>query len=122
MQDPHETSALIGADKVEGTKVYNADGEHLGEIHEVMIDKISGNVAYAVMSFGGFLGIGQKYHPLPWSALDYDTDAEGYVVSLTREQLEGGPTYDVGKKPRWGDRDYETKLHDYYSLPPYWLA
>jgi hypothetical protein len=105
MQHTHETSALIGADKVDGTKVFNADGEHLGEIHEIMIDKISGNVAYAVMSFGGFLGMGQKYHPLPWSALDYDTDTEGYVVNLSRDQLESGPTYD-----------------DYYGLPPYWMA
>ena len=122
IETTRETSSLISADKVEGTKVYSAEGDHLGEIHEVMIDKISGNVAYAVMSFGGFLGIGEKYHPLPWSALDYDTDAGGYVVNLSRDQLEGGPTFDAGKTPRWGDRDYETRLHDYYGLPPYWMA
>ena len=122
IETTRETSPLISAHKVEGTKVYSAEGDHLGEIQDVMIDKISGNVAYAVMSFGGFLGIGEKYHPLPWSALDYDVDAGGYVVNLSRDQLEGGPTFDAGKTPRWGDRDYETKLHDYYGLPPYWMA
>lgn len=118
----HETSTLIGADKVEGTKVYNPNGDHLGEIHEVMIDKVSGNVAYAVMSFGGFLGLGQKYHPLPWSALKYDTNAEGYVINLSRDQLESGPAYGTEDMPHWGDRDYEKRLHDYYGLPPYWAV
>jgi hypothetical protein len=122
MENLSESNSLIGADKVQGTPVYSAEGDHLGEIHEIMIDKLSGNVAYAVMSFGGFLGMGEKYHPLPWSALDYETDAGGYVVNLSREQLEGGPSYEREATPRWGDRDYETKLHDYYGLPPYWMA
>ena len=68
-----ETSSLISSDKVEGTAVYNRPGDKLGSIHSVMIDKISGKVAYAVMSFGGFLGIGDRYHPLPWHVLTYDT-------------------------------------------------
>jgi hypothetical protein len=113
---------LIGSDRVGGTEVYNPDGEHLGEIREIMIDRLSGNVAYAVMSFGGFLGVGEKYHPLPWSALKYDKDIGGYVVNVSRDQLRGGPAYDASKEPGWGDRDYETKLHDYYGLPPYWLV
>jgi sporulation protein YlmC with PRC-barrel domain len=66
-----ETSTLISSDKVEGTAVYNREGEKVGSIHTLMIDKASGKVAYAVMSFGGFLGIGDRYHPLPWSVLDY---------------------------------------------------
>jgi hypothetical protein len=120
MQHTHETTALIGADKVEGTEVYNAAGEHLGEIHEVMIDKISGKVAYAVMSFGGFLGMGEKYHPLPWSELDYDTKMGGYVVSATKEQLQGAPSFDAKASPAWGDRSYEKSIHDYYGAPTYW--
>src|SRR5262245_33318692 len=67
-----ETRSLIAASKVEGTNVYNRRGESLGSIYDVMIDKRSGNVAYAVMSFGGFLGMGERYHPLPWAVLDYD--------------------------------------------------
>ena len=84
-----ETSSLISSDKVEGTSVYDRRGEKLGSIHSVMIDKISGKVAYAVMSFGGFLGIGDRYHPLPWHVLTYDTGQGGYVVDLDRSKLEG---------------------------------
>jgi PRC-barrel domain len=84
-----ETGDLISSDKVEGTAVYNRGGEKLGSIHSVMIDKRSGKVAYAVMSFGGFLGIGDRYHPLPWNVLTYDSRQGGYVVDLDRSMLEG---------------------------------
>ena len=86
-----ETSALISSDKVEGTAVYNREGEKLGSINSVMIDKVSGKVAYAVMSFGGFLGMGDRYHPLPWHVLTYDTAQGGYVIDLDPGMLEGGP-------------------------------
>ena len=117
-----ETSSLIAADKVQGTWVYIAAGENLGSIHDLMIDKKSGNVAYAIMSFGGFLGIGNDYHPLPWSVLRYDTRLGGYVVSLNRAQLEGAPSYAEDAEPEWGDREYERKIHDYYGVGPYWGA
>ena len=120
LQQTH--NSLIGADKVDGTAVYDTAGERLGEIHDVMIDKLSGRVAYAVLSFGGFLGLGEKYHPLPWNALKYDTSLGGYVVNLSREQLEGSPAYDDDDEPAWGDRAYEKGIHDYYGLPPYWMA
>ena len=84
---------LIAADKVEGTAVYNTGGDRLGTIEDLMIDKISGRVAFAVMSFGGFLGIGENHHPLPWSILTYDTTKGGYVVDLTRERLQSTPSY-----------------------------
>ena len=115
-----ETTSLISAGKVQGVAVYNAAGESLGSIYDVMLDKRSGNVAYAIMSFGGFLGIGDKYHPIPWSLLKYDTSKGGYVVNLDRKQLEGAPAYSVGTDPGWGNRDYETRLHDYYGVGPYW--
>ena len=98
----------------------HATGDSLGAIHDVMIDKPSGKVAYAIMSFGGFLGMGNQYHPLPWSVLKYDTNLGGYVVNLDKRQLEGGPAYDVGDEPAWGDRAYERKIHDYYGVGPYW--
>jgi hypothetical protein len=120
MDHERETTTLIGSDKVAGTKVYNAAGEHLGEIADIMIDKVSGRVAYAVMSFGGFLGMGEQYHPLPWSTLTYDVDKAGYVVNLSREQLEGAPRYEAETRPDWGDRAYEQRLHDYYGVNPYW--
>src|SRR5918912_831525 len=94
-----ETSELIASDKVEGTEVYNPQGEHLGEVHNFMVNKRSGRVEYAVMSFGGFLGIGESYHPLPWNELTYDTNQGGYVVNLTRAQLEGAPTYSAPDTP-----------------------
>ena len=102
-----ETSSLISADKVSGTDVYNTAGDSLGEILDVMIDKQSGKIAYAVMSFGGFLGIGERYHPLPWSALKYDTRQGGYVVGLTKGELQGAPTFGPDETPAWGDRAYE---------------
>jgi PRC-barrel domain len=120
MDTVRETSSLIAANKVQDTPVYNNSGESLGSIHDVMIDKKSGNVAYAIMSFGGFLGIGNSYHPLPWSVLKYDTNKGGYVVNLDRRQLEGAPAYPAGSAPAWGDRDFETKIHDFYGVNPYW--
>jgi hypothetical protein len=113
-----ETDRLIASDKVEGTAVYNRAGERLGSVQNVMIDKFSGQVAYAVMSFGGFLGIGERYHPLPWRALTYDTRLGGYVVDLGREQLEGAPSYGRDEAP-WGDPAYGRGISDHYGVPPY---
>ena len=85
-----------------------------------MIDKRSGKVEYAVMSFGGFLGMGQSYHPLPWQVLDYDERQGGYVVDLDKERLQGAPTFRRDENPGWGDRNYEQGIHDYYKAAPYW--
>ena len=115
-----ETTRLISGDRVSGTSVYNEAGESLGEIDDVMIDKVSGRVAYAVMSFGGFLGMGQKYHPVPWSLLKYEPAQGGYVVNLSKTQLEGAPAYDAGADPGWGNKAYEEKIYNYYGEPPYW--
>ena len=119
--ETHEIGNLIASSKVEGTAVYNTAGESLGEIDDLMIDKSSGKVAYAIMSFGGFLGImGNQYHPLPWSVLKYDTGRGGYVVNLDKQQLEGAPVYNEDAEPEWGDRVYEKRVHDYYGAEPYW--
>ena len=111
-----ETDRLIASDKVEGTAVYNRAGERLGSVHNVMIDKYSGQVAYAVMSFGGFLGIGERYHPLPWRMLTYDTGRGGYVVDVGREQLESAPTYARDETP-WSRPDYGRDVYGHYGLP-----
>ena len=118
MEHREETTTLISADKVSGTNVYNTAGDSLGEVHDVMIDKASGHITYAVMSFGGFLGIGQKYHPLPWSALTYDSEHGGYVVDLSREQLEGAPVFAEDAQPKW-TREYEQEIHKHYLVAPY---
>jgi len=88
-----ETGRLIASNKVEGTAVYNREGERLGSVYNSMVDKVSGQVAYAVMSLGGFLGIGDGYHPLPWKSLTYDTSMGGCVVDLDRSRLEEAPSY-----------------------------
>lgn len=112
---------LISADKVEGTTVYNTSGDKVGSISNVMIDKLSGKVAYADMSFGGFLGIGNRHHPLPWSVLKYSTDMDGYVVNLDKEKLEKAPSYDASDCPDWEDQTWGKQVHSYYNVTPYWL-
>ena len=101
--------------KVEGTAVYNRQGERLGEVYNFMVDKRSGKVEYAVMSFGGFLGMGQSYHPLPWRVLTYDTGLGGYVVDLDKDRLRGAPSYAEGETPNWGDPAYGRRIDDYYG-------
>jgi hypothetical protein len=116
-----ETERLIGSDKVEGTNVVRPNGETIGEIERVMIDKRSGQVAYAVMSFGGFLGIGEDYFPLPWSMLTYDENLDGYVVDLTESQLSGAPKiHETDNDNKWADRKWGRSVHDYYGAQPYW--
>jgi PRC-barrel domain len=114
-----ETNRLIASNKVEGTAVYNRHGDRLGEVYNFMVDKYSGQVAYAVMSFGGFLGIGEHYHPLPWKVLTYDTGMGGYVVDLDKKMLRSAPTFSRDEIPDWGSRDWDTRIHDYYRVPLY---
>ncbi|HET6492201.1 MAG TPA: PRC-barrel domain-containing protein [Burkholderiales bacterium] len=117
--DARETVSLIGSDKVEGTNVYRSNGEAVGQIERVMIDKISGKVAYAVMSFGGFLGIGEDYYPLPWSLLTYNPRLEGYEVNIGEQQLKGAPKYSQHETWDWSDRSRSNAINDYYHVPPY---
>jgi hypothetical protein len=114
-----ETSRLIAADKVEGTSVYNMAHEKIGSIENVMIDKQTGKVAYAVMSFGGLLGLGDSHHPLPWSVLRYDTQAGGYVVNLDKKMLEKAPSYGARERIDWDDESWGRRVHDYYGATPY---
>ncbi len=109
---------LIAGQKVAGTDVFNTDLEKLGTIEDVMIDKPSGRIAYAVLSFGGFLGIGGKHHPLPWQTRRYDPALGGYVVDLDRRVLEGAPAYEVESELE--DEQFGRRLHDYYNLEPTW--
>ena len=116
-----ETTSLIGSDKVQGTTVYGIDGNSIGTIQRVMIDKVSGKVAFAVTSFGGFLGMGEDYYPLPWSQLKYDTNLGGYRTNLTEAQLKGAPRYSRSQEWDWSDRSNDRKVYDYYKVPM-WYA
>jgi hypothetical protein len=110
---------LIESDRVEGTAVYGPQGNHLGSIKRLMIEKISGKVAYAVMSFGGFLGMGEDGHTIPWSKLDYDTSLGRYRTDISEEQLQGAQSVSRNRDYDWSDRDRERELHDYWRAP-YW--
>ncbi|MBL8699837.1 MAG: PRC-barrel domain-containing protein [Alphaproteobacteria bacterium] len=113
--------SVIAADKVQGTAVYDADGNRLGSIEYIMLDKIGGRVAYAVLSFGGFLGIGEKYHPLPWDVLRYDPVKGGYVINMTRAQLERAPTIDAKDSVDWENEAWGERVYGHYGVQRYWL-
>ena len=114
-----ETVSLIGSDKVEGTSVYGMDDRKIGSVQRVMIDKISGKIAYAVVSFGGFLGMGEDYYPMPWASLKYDADLGGYRANVTDDQLKGAPKFNRNTDWDWTDRSRDRTINDYYGLPPW---
>ena len=116
MDTENTASSVISSDKVTGTSVYNPAGDKLGSVDSLMIDKLSGKVRYAVMEFGGFLGMGTDRYPLPWNTLKYDVVKGGYVVALSQEQLEQAPRYAQDAAPEYTD-DYGRKVYDYYGTP-----
>ena len=113
----HPNRALISSEDVQGTEVYGMGDEAIGEIDHLLIEKVSGRVAYAVMSFGGFLGLAHSHYPIPWAALKYDTALQGYRTGITERQLKDAPAF---SDDSWTDRDWETKTHEHYGAPGYW--
>ena len=110
-----ETGDLISSEKVDGTPVVNRQGEQLGAIHHFMVGKRDGKVRYAVMSYGGFLGMGENYYPLPWDALTYDTDQGGYVVDIDKERLsrDKAPAYPKDEQPNYNE-EFDRQIRVYY--------
>jgi hypothetical protein len=106
---------LIPAGRVNGTAVYGTGGEKLGHVEDVAIDKLSGQVAYAILSFGGFLGVGERYHPVPWSLLTYDTDRRGYVIPCGKAELEDAPSFHADELSGWEDTHDRQAIYNYYS-------
>ena len=111
-----ETSTLIASDKVEGTAAYGADKKKIGSIENLMINKRSGQVAYAVLSFGGFLGVATDHYPLPWSMLHYDEELGGYLVNVTKEQLKAAPKYGAAELWNWSDVQKDREIESYYRI------
>lgn len=113
---PMAGNPLISSQRVKGTNVYGPADAKVGEIEALMIDKISGRVRYAVMSFGGFLGIGHSHFPIPWPALKYDPNIGGYRTGITEDQLKAAPS-----NADW-NREWETRVHGHYNAEPYWAT
>ena len=113
----HPDRTMISSEDVQGTAVYSQDGDRIGEIDHLMIDKVSGRVTYAVLSFGGFLGLGHSHYPLTWNMLDYDTSLGGYRTDVTEAQLRDAPAF---SDDSWSDRDWEERVHEHYNAPKYW--
>jgi sporulation protein YlmC with PRC-barrel domain len=110
---------LMGADTLLGNDVYNAQDDDLGDIKEIMLDMRTGRVAYAVLSFGGFLGMGEKLFAVPWSALKLDTINKRFVLDASKERLESAPGFDKNDWPDMADTTWEKSIHDYYGTQPY---
>ena len=111
---------IMDAATLKGDKVINGAGDDLGKIEAIMLDVGAGRIAYAVLSFGGFLGLGNKLFAIPWSALTLDTTNHGFILDASKEQLEAAPGFDKDHWPSMADRTWATDIHAYYDVPPYW--
>lgn len=116
--NPIDEHMLISSDRVEGTVVYNREGTRLATVSSLMINKVSGQVEYAVLAFGGLFGLGSDHYPLPWGKLNYDAERHGYVVDLTREQMEGAPSH-AADKDVLIDPKYFSAINGFYGVGPW---
>ncbi|MGH7025456.1 MAG: PRC-barrel domain-containing protein [Caulobacteraceae bacterium] len=117
MSDPMKQStdsALIAASKVEGKQVFDVQGEKLGTVKDIYLDKHSGEVEFAALAFGGVLGMGEKYHPVPWQSLDYDIDKDGFVIDIDKQALEASPGYEVTRLADAGN-PWGQEVRGYYD-------
>jgi sporulation protein YlmC with PRC-barrel domain len=121
MPTPSGHTTAILASKVKGTPVYNTQGEKVGTVEDIVLDKTSNNIMFAVLGSGGVLGVGEKYRPIPWSVLDYDQKMGGYVVPLDRKGLDNAPAYRMEDLTRGdGGGAIMSETYSYYKVPAYW--
>jgi uncharacterized protein YrrD len=113
-------TTAIRAKKVLGTNVVDPSGNKIGHIEDVILDKKSNSIMFAVVGFGGFLGMGEKYHPIPWASLDYEPQEDAYVVSYTKEQLQAAPSGSIEELTRGDGMQFRERTYDYYKAPRYW--
>lgn len=111
---------IMSAESLEGDKVVNPDGEDLGEIEAIMLDVPNGRIAYAVLSFGGILGMGEKLFAIPWEALILDADEKQFVLDVDKDQLQDAPGFDKDHWPAMSDSQWANSVHNYYNAQPYW--
>lgn len=110
----------IRASRVIGTPVYNTAGDRIGEVEDVMLDKTTNNIMFGVVGFGGFLGMGEKYHPLPWASLDYQPEKGGYVVPFSKEVLQQAPAHSLNELTENDGAGPREAAYEYYKVEPYW--
>jgi sporulation protein YlmC with PRC-barrel domain len=115
-------TTAIRAKKVSGTKIVDQSGKKIGEVEDIVLDKLSNNIMFAIVSFGGILGMSEKYHPVPWSTLKYEKSKDSYVVTFTKEQLEAAPAASMEELIRDDGMAFRDKAFDYYKTPRYWEA
>lgn len=113
-------TTAIRATRAVGTDVYNLDGERIGKVEDVILDKTENAIMFAVVGFGGFLGMGEKFHPVPWATLDYDQDKNGYVVPFTKEELQAAPADTIGELTKEDGLYARQEAYSYYKVDPYW--
>ncbi|PHR19804.1 MAG: photosystem reaction center subunit H [Sphingopyxis sp.] len=118
--EEEQNQLVIGSDRVDGTTVFGIDKDKIGKVDKLLIDKRRGNVTDVIISAGGFLGIGDEKHSIPWSKLDYDTNLGGYRIDVTKEQLMDAPRFSGDEPDRAYDRKYQTTVYDYWTVAPYW--
>jgi sporulation protein YlmC with PRC-barrel domain len=120
-EQERQTSSLITSDRVEGMPVYDARGKRIGQVERLMIDKPTGRIAYAVLSFGGFLGIGADHYPIPWSMLTYNEKPDGFQLDITEEQLKNAPKIEQGENWEQTNRARNQDVYDYWEIRYYWI-
>jgi sporulation protein YlmC with PRC-barrel domain len=110
-------TSAIRASKVIGTTVKDSQGNRIGEVEDVVLDKQTNSILFGVVGFGGVLGMGEKYHPVPWAALDYNEGEGAYVVNLTKEQLKAAPADSIEELTRGDAQAYRDRAYDFYKIP-----
>ncbi len=116
----NSTRRVLSASTITGDKVRNRAGEDLGTIEEIMLDVTSGEVAYAVISFGGFLGLGDKLFAVPWNSLELNAEAHEFLLDVDKNTLENAPGFDKDNWPDFADQSFGSQVHEHYSQPVYW--
>ena len=117
---PLSANTVIGSDRVEGTAVYGVAKKKIGSVDRLLIDKREGKVTDVILSVGGFLGIGDEKHSVPWEKLDYDTDLSGYLLDVSEDELRNAPRFKANEPDRVYDRDYQRSVYEYWMVAPMW--
>lgn len=120
MPTPSGHTQAIQASRVIGTSVYNEAGESVGTVKDIMLEKITNRIMFAVIGFGGFLGLGEKYHPVPWNTLDYNKEQGGYIIPYSKDELQAAPFYSIEELTKDDGVGARNASYEYYQIDPYW--